>query len=184
MSRSTRVRVLIAACVAALLLALPAMSTAFSVSSEAPEPISDAAWVKTLPCPSTFHRPFANYIVTSRNGVNGHVGVDVDRADGINIHSAARGLVKIVGWDPGGYGRYVVVKHGCGVRTLYAHMINGSVVVNVGQRLARGQVIGQLGCTGNCHGSHLHMEARGDNSTNWDHLGAPNIDPLPRFRAD
>ena len=63
-------------------------------------------------------------------------------------------------------------------------MINGSVVVNVGQRLARGQVIGQLGCTGNCRGSHLHMEARGDNSTNWDHLGAPNIDPLPRFRAD
>ena len=62
------------------------------------------------------------------------------------------------GWN-GGYGNYIVIKHGNGTQTLYAH--NSRNVVKEGQTVTRGQLIGYVGSTGKSTGSHVHFEIRG-----------------------
>jgi murein DD-endopeptidase MepM/ murein hydrolase activator NlpD len=57
-----------------------------------------------------------------------------------------------------GYGNLVVVDHGGGIATAYAHQ--SSIASGVGQYVSQGQVIGYVGCTGHCFGSHLHFEVR------------------------
>ena len=80
----------------------------------------------------------------------------VSATDGIVIMSNT--LVNERGQGGGGYGKFVVIDHGNGVSTLYGHMSN--VVVSPGQRVSRGQVIGQVGSTGFSTGPHLHFEFR------------------------
>jgi murein DD-endopeptidase MepM/ murein hydrolase activator NlpD len=63
-----------------------------------------------------------------------------------------------VGWN-GGYGNYIVIRHGNGVQTLYAHL--SSVSVAPGAYVAQGQTIGGMGNTGKSTGTHLHFEVRG-----------------------
>lgn len=73
-------------------------------------------------------------------------------ADGVVIVS------KNTGWN-GGYGTYVVIAHDNGTQTLYAHM--SRTIVYVGQRVKKGQMIGNLGSTGKSTGPHVHFEIRG-----------------------
>ncbi|MBE6850312.1 MAG: M23 family metallopeptidase [Ruminococcus sp.] len=61
-----------------------------------------------------------------------------------------------------GYGNYVLVSHGDGYSTMYAHM--QQVNVSVGQRVSKGQSLGQVGCTGHSTGFHLHFEIRKNGS--------------------
>jgi murein DD-endopeptidase MepM/ murein hydrolase activator NlpD len=95
-------------------------------------------------------------------GIHGHNGIDIGGAVGSGVFAAAGGTVIVAradgGWN-GGYGNYVVVDHGGGVQTLYAHL--SSVSVSVGQSVAQGQVVGGLGSTGKSTGPHLHFEVRG-----------------------
>lgn len=94
-------------------------------------------------------------------GVHGHNGIDIGAPIGTAIYAAARGTVIVAradGWN-GGYGGYVVIDHGNGVQTLYAHC--SSVNVTVGQSVSAGEVIGAVGNTGKSTGSHLHFEVRG-----------------------
>jgi len=94
-------------------------------------------------------------------GIHGHNGVDLGAPNGTAIRAAAAGEVivsKSSGWN-GGYGNYVVIKHGNGTQTLYAH--NSSNAVGVGAYVAQGEVIGYVGSTGKSTGSHLHFEVRG-----------------------
>ncbi len=86
-----------------------------------------------------------------------HRGIDISNQIGVPIVAPASGLVVfVVGKDNGAYGKEVVIDHGFGKRTRYAHM--NEVRVKVGERVERRQVIGTLGNTGRSTGPHLHYE--------------------------
>jgi murein DD-endopeptidase MepM/ murein hydrolase activator NlpD len=95
-----------------------------------------------------------------------HEGIDIGAASGTPIRAAASGTVISAGWL-GGYGNLIVIDHGGGLATAYAHM--SGYAASSGQPVAQGQTIGFVGCTGHCFGSHLHFEVRVN--------GAP-VDPL------
>ncbi len=86
-----------------------------------------------------------------------HTGIDINGSTGTPISAAADGKV-ILSQTYGGYGRAVVIDHGGGMATLYAHQ--SSIAVSVGEVVTRGEVIGYVGCTGSCTGPHLHFEVR------------------------
>jgi murein DD-endopeptidase MepM/ murein hydrolase activator NlpD len=86
-----------------------------------------------------------------------HEGIDIGAPTGAPIRAAAAGTVIYAGWMSG-YGQLVVVDHGGGLATAYAHM--SSMAAGTGQAVTQGQVIGYVGCTGRCFGSHLHFEVR------------------------
>ncbi|MCA1691793.1 MAG: peptidoglycan DD-metalloendopeptidase family protein [Actinobacteria bacterium] len=88
-----------------------------------------------------------------------HTGVDLAGGTGEPIRAAADGVVGSAGWL-GGYGQAVIIEHGGPLATLYAHQ--SQMLVDPGQQVSRGQVIGRVGCTGSCTGPHLHYEVRID----------------------
>lgn len=88
-----------------------------------------------------------------------HKAIDIANSGGGAILAADAGVVTVSGWvDNSGYGNRVMLDHGNGYVTLYAHM--SVVQVQVGQRVNRGDVIGQMGSTGRSTGTHLHFEVR------------------------
>lgn len=108
----------------------------------------------------------ANYRFTSgfgyRNDPKGagrrmHAGVDFAGAPGTPIYASADGVVTHAGWSSG-YGKLVKIKHAFGIETRYAH--NSRIRVKVGQRVSRGDQIGDMGATGRVTGTHLHYEVR------------------------
>ncbi|HEC08513.1 MAG TPA: M23 family metallopeptidase [Acidimicrobiales bacterium] len=88
-----------------------------------------------------------------------HKGVDIGAPAGTPIAAAADGVVTWAG-ERGGYGQLVVIDHGGGVETRYAHQSRLDVVP--GQRVAAGEMIGAVGSTGRSTGPHLHFEVRVD----------------------
>ncbi|GFE64143.1 M23 family metallopeptidase [Litoreibacter roseus] len=86
-----------------------------------------------------------------------HAGVDFAGARGTPIYAAADGEVIFAGWQSG-YGKLVKIRHAFGVETRYAH--NSAIRVKVGQRVSRGDRIGDMGATGRVTGTHLHYEVR------------------------
>ncbi len=86
-----------------------------------------------------------------------HTGIDMSAGYGATISAAGTGTVILSG-PYGGYGNAVVIDHGGGLATLYAHQ--SKITVSVGQIVDRGQTIGYIGCTGYCTGPHLHFETR------------------------
>ena len=91
-----------------------------------------------------------------------HTGIDFGAASGTPIVAASSGVVVSAGWL-GGYGNAVIVSHGGGMATLYAHQ--SRLAVGNGTRVSRGQVIGYVGSTGMSTGPHLHFEVRINGST-------------------
>ena len=87
-----------------------------------------------------------------------HGGTDIGASYGSPIYAADGGTIATVGYDAGGYGNYVMIDHGNGMQTLYAHM--SSRAVSVGTHVSKGQVIGYVGSTGRSTGAHLHFEVR------------------------
>lgn len=86
-----------------------------------------------------------------------HAGVDIANRGAPGVSASDGGVVVVAGWpDNYGYGNRVVIDHGNGYRSMYAHLSN--VYVSVGQTISRGQVIGQMGSTGRSTGIHLHLE--------------------------
>jgi len=96
-----------------------------------------------------------------------HKGIDIANHDGGAILAADSGTVVVAGWTNVGYGNHIIIDHGNGSQTLYAHMLVISVVS--GQRVSRGDTIGQMGSTGRSTGTHLHFEIR---------TSGGNADPL------
>lgn len=92
-----------------------------------------------------------------RRGSGWHSGVDVDAIEGASVAPAAAGIVMDAGWESG-YGNRVVVAHGRGLETTYAHLAD--VTVGVGAFVTESSRIGAVGCTGSCDGAHLHFEVR------------------------
>ncbi len=86
-----------------------------------------------------------------------HRGIDIAAPNGTAIHATADGVVASAGWGTG-YGREVVLNHGNGISTLYAHM--ASFAVTPGETVTRGQVIGYVGISGRSTGAHVHYEVR------------------------
>ncbi len=109
-----------------------------------------------------YMRPIIGGVKTQ--GIHGHNGVDLASSYGSNILASADGVViisKDSGWN-GGYGEYIVIKHGNGTQTLYGHL--SATLVNVGDTVTQGQVIGKMGHSGQVTGvtgTHLHFEIRG-----------------------
>lgn len=89
---------------------------------------------------------------------SGHLAVDLATNDGLKVMAADSGVVVFAGWGAGGYGYMVMIDHGNDYATLYAHL--SQVVVNCGNSVTQGQVIGFGGSSGNSTGPHLHFEVR------------------------
>ncbi len=89
-----------------------------------------------------------------------HPGIDIAGSMGNAIYASASGVVVYAGWNNYGYGLMVVIDHGDGWQTLYAHMSQVNVVC--GQAVFQGNVIGGVGSTGNSSGPHLHFEMQHD----------------------
>lgn len=88
-----------------------------------------------------------------------HKAIDIANSGGGPILAADSGTVIVAGWpDNSGYGNRVVIDHGNGYVTLYAHM--SVIQVQAGQTVSRGSVLGQMGSTGRSTGVHLHFEIR------------------------
>ena len=86
-----------------------------------------------------------------------HTGIDIGVGYGVAIHAADSGSVIYATWM-GGYGNVIIIDHGKGISTLYAHQ--SSLAVGAGAHVRRGQVIGYVGSTGFSTGPHLHFEVR------------------------
>jgi murein DD-endopeptidase MepM/ murein hydrolase activator NlpD len=98
-----------------------------------------------------------------------HKGVDIANLSGTPIYSVADGVVTVAKTDPGGFGFYIVIDHGRGISTLYAHMYPSTVKVQVGQQVKKGQLIAEIGSNGHSTGSHLHFEV---------HVNNKPVDPM------
>ncbi len=101
--------------------------------------------------------PFGWRYLSLLGGRNYHTGVDIGAAGGTNILAANSGKVIKAGWN-NSYGYMVMVDHGGGVVTLYAH--SSKLLVRTGDVVARGQAIALIGSTGMSTGNHLHFEVR------------------------
>jgi septal ring factor EnvC (AmiA/AmiB activator) len=135
---------------AAAAVAQPAQSTqATTTAASAPAPASGGGW--TWP---------ASGPVTSEYGPRWgrtHEGVDIGAGTGAPVVAARAGRVSFAG-RMGGYGNLVMVDHGGGIVTAYAHM--SAFAVSNGASVSAGQRVGSIGCSGSCTGPHLHFEVR------------------------
>lgn len=100
-----------------------------------------------------------------------HKGIDIAAPVGTPIMAAASGEVVFAGWNSGGYGNLVKLKHHDGSITFYAH--NHRVLVSNGQKVKQGQLIAEMGSTGRSTGPHLHFEIRPE--------GSAAINPMARL---
>lgn len=91
-----------------------------------------------------------------------HSGIDIAAGYGVNILASADGTVTLA-TDNGGYGKCIIINHGSGLATLYAH--NSTLLVSKGDKVTRGQIIAKAGSTGVSTGPHLHYEVRVNGST-------------------
>ena len=108
-----------------------------------------------------FHMPTDSRVVTSNFGSRWgrqHKGLDIKVYIGDTIRAAFSGKIRIVKYEPKGYGKYVVIRHHNGLETIYGHMSKHLVVEN--QEVKAGEPIGLGGNTGRSTGSHLHFETR------------------------
>lgn len=99
-----------------------------------------------------------------------HSGIDISAGYGVNILASADGTVTLA-TDNGGYGKCIIINHGSGLTTLYAH--NSVLLVSKGEKVTRGQIISRAGSTGVSTGPHLHYEVRVNGST---------TDPVPYLK--
>ena len=113
-----------------------------------PPPVTD---------PNTFIWPAKAQIMSGfgPRGGRPHHGVDIDAPYGAPIVAAQTGTVTLAGWK-NGYGQTVIIDHGDGLSTLYAHQ--STILVRGGQQVAQGQQIGNVGSTGRVTAPHLHYE--------------------------
>ena len=108
----------------------------------------------------------------SRCFSSGHNGCDLVAPLGTPLYAAQKGVVvKVMNFDISGYGKGVVIDHGNGLSSLYAHL--SKIEVSVGGILTQGQKIGEVGDTGNATGYHCHFEIKfnGNRIDPWPFIG-------------
>jgi murein DD-endopeptidase MepM/ murein hydrolase activator NlpD len=124
---------------------------------------SDARPSIAWPAPGPITSPFG--------GRRNHPGIDIDGVTGDPVVAAGAGTVLLAGAAPAGYSGYgnvVMIDHGGGISTLYAHL--SRVDVAMGQTVQQGQQVGAIGATGLAFGDHLHFEVR---------VADKPVDPMP-----
>ena len=101
----------------------------------------------------------SSYFAYRINPVTGkgenHRGIDIPAPYGSNVYAALDGVVTVAKWS-NSYGNYIVLEHGGGMTTLYAH--NSALLKKVGDKVLRGEVIAKIGSTGMSTGNHCHFE--------------------------
>jgi murein DD-endopeptidase MepM/ murein hydrolase activator NlpD len=100
-----------------------------------------------------------------------HNGTDFASSRGTPIYATGEGMVTFAGWQSG-YGRVIKIRHAFGFETVYAHL--NKTRINVGDRVAQGDRIGDMGNTGRSTGVHLHYEVR---------VGGKPVNPLKYIEA-
>lgn len=136
-----------------------ALDKAVAADNTGPDQVPSSGWI--APTQGT---------VTSEFGPRWgrrHEGIDIAAGVGTPVKAAADGVVRQASWN-GGYGNAVVIDHGNGVTTLYAH--NSELTVKPGDRVTSGQTVAKVGSTGDSTGPHLHFEVKVDGT---------KIDPRP-----
>ncbi|PIE12186.1 MAG: peptidase M23 [Rhodobacterales bacterium] len=118
-----------------------------------------------------FTSPFGYRRDPKTGGRRLHKGVDFAGPVGTPLYSTADGVVTHAGWSSG-YGRLVKIQHEFGIETRYAHL--NKIRVKVGQRVSRGQRIGDMGASGRVTGPHLHYEVR---------VGGKAVNPMIYIKA-
>ena len=116
------------------------------------------------------------------SGRTGHIheGQDISAAEGTPVATPLDGTVAFTDFQKGGAGEYVVINADDGRSLFFAHLVAGSTVVTVGQRVNAGTVIARVGSTGASSGPHLHFEIW---EGGWRDRGGRPIDPLPQLKA-
>ena len=102
--------------------------------------------------------PTANHTISGNDYWSGHLAIDIAAGTGAPIWAADSGVVVFAGWSTVGYGNMVMLDHGNGWQTVYAHL--SQVSVACGQSIGQGGQMGLAGSTGNSTGAHLHFEIR------------------------
>jgi murein DD-endopeptidase MepM/ murein hydrolase activator NlpD len=110
---------------------------------------------KGFPVDGAISSQFGNRVNPIRGGQDFHSGLDISSSPGDPVRATAEGIVSFSGWN-GGSGNLVVLEHGHGFSTFYAH--NKMNVVKVGQKVKRGDIIAYVGSTGSSTGPHVHYE--------------------------
>jgi murein DD-endopeptidase MepM/ murein hydrolase activator NlpD len=106
----------------------------------------------------SFVWPTAGHTLSGNDYWGGHLGIDIGLGEGDGIFASDSGVIVFSGWANGGYGYMIMIDHGNGYQTLYAHL--SSVSASCGQSVGQGQYIAAGGSTGNSTGPHLHFEVR------------------------
>lgn len=117
-----------------------------------------------------FGWPADNHSLSGNDFWSGHLGIDIAAATGAPVYASDSGVVVWAGSISGGYGNMVMIDHGNGFHSLYAHL--SQILVRCGGNAIKGQVIAYAGSTGNSTGPHLHFEIRynGAFANPWDYL--------------
>lgn len=128
---------------------------------------------KTAPVPQFIAGPGGKFMWPAQGNISQypvsyHMAVDIANRAAPVVAAADAGTVSFAGCIRYGYGCHIIVNHAEGYQTLYAHL--SSYAVDVGAKVARGQVIGKMGSTGRSTGTHLHFEIRRNGSL---------LNPLP-----
>jgi peptidoglycan hydrolase-like protein with peptidoglycan-binding domain len=116
--------------------------------------------------------PIGDRFGAPRKGKRTHTGIDFPVAYGTRVGAAGVGVTEFAGWNRGGYGNLVVIRHRLGYTTWYAHL--SQITTWVGENVTGGTRIGYVGSTGHATGPHLHFELR---------RNAVPIDPFPYLLA-
>jgi murein DD-endopeptidase MepM/ murein hydrolase activator NlpD len=112
--------------------------------------------------------PIGDRFGAPRKGRRTHTGIDFPVPAGTRVGAAGVGVTEFAGWNTGGYGNLVVVRHRLGYTTWYAHL--STITTWVGENVTGGTRLGYVGSTGHSTGPHLHFELR---------RNAVPIDPMP-----
>jgi len=105
-----------------------------------------------------FIGPTSNHYTSGNEYWAGHLAIDIAAGEGAPVWAADTGVVVYAGWSNTGYGNMVMIDHGNGWHTLYAHL--SVVSISCGSNIGQGQGLGLAGSTGNSTGPHLHFETR------------------------
>ena len=134
-------------------------------SSAWPPPVEADSLIVGAEPPGTWTWPVVGRMTTHYGGCTAamcpHWGIDIAAPSGALVLAAADGVIAAVGWDPDGYGHYIVLDHGSGWQTLYAHLQPATLSghrMTLGMVVRQGDAIGGLGSSGASTGPHLHFE--------------------------